>query len=372
MEVAIQALRRGAVDFLIKPIKLLELDAVLEKGLRVQELRKERRRLRATIGGIQAAEDRRRGGHSFIGKSAAARRVQEQIKEIVEEECDTVLITGETGTGKEVVARQIHSALGDGESPFIAVSCPALTDSLVESELFGHTKGSFTGANIDRSGYFELADGGTLFLDEVGDLSPSIQAVLLRVLETRSFRRIGADQEIRVRLRVIAATNVELQTAVDQGTFRRDLFYRLNVYPISLSPLRERRSDIIPLAHHFLATYADSRGKHCPEISPAARATLEQYDYPGNARELRNIIERAAMLCRCSDPIEEKHLGLAPLSLKKAPIFAENSRGERDERGRIVDALKSCRWNRRKAAEQLNMPYSTLRFKIDRFNINQD
>ena len=260
LEMAIQALRLGAADFLTKPIKLLELDAVLEKSLRIRDLRQDRRHLRETIRGIQASDDLRVRNRRFVGTSPATRKVCEQIGQAVDAGCDTILITGETGTGKEVAAREIHFQTSSDESPFIAVSCPALPDSLVESELFGHMKGAFTGATADRAGYFELADGGTLFLDEVADLSASAQATLLRVMETRTLRRVGGTKEIRVDLRVIAATNACLEKLVEAGEFRRDLFYRLNVYAIHLLPLRERREDILPLAEHFLSVHAATQG----------------------------------------------------------------------------------------------------------------
>ena len=260
MELVIQALRLGAADFLTKPIKLLELDAVLEKSTRIRHLRQRQRHLNETIRGIQTSEDIRFRNRCLVGNSKAMDDVRRQIKLSVEAGCETVLISGETGTGKEIVAREIHFRSGGAERPFIAVNCPALPETLVESELFGHTKGAFTGATIDRAGYFELADGGTLFLDEIADLSPSAQAKLLRVLETRNLRRVGGSKEINVNIRVIAATNTQLEELVKSQRFRNDLFYRLNMFTIRLLPLRERRSDIIPLAEHFLSIYITGRG----------------------------------------------------------------------------------------------------------------
>jgi transcriptional regulator with GAF, ATPase, and Fis domain len=280
--------------------------------------------------------------------------------------CDTLLITGETGVGKEVLAREIHFTSMSGEDPFIVVNCPALTDTLAESELFGHVKGSFTGATADRAGYFELADGGTLFLDEVGDLSPSAQAMLLRVIETRTFRRIGGSKEIKVQMRVIAATNAPLDQRVEEGQFRRDLFYRLNVYRIHLLPLRERKDDIVPLAEHFLTSYANAKGLKFEGFSEEAKEALLSYDFPGNARELRNIVERAAILCG-PGLITPEHLNLQPV-LKTSPAKPEEMNGERSK---IVSALEQCDWNRRKAAEILDMPYSTLRYKILKLDIKE-
>jgi len=365
METAVQALRLGAVDFLNKPIKLLELDAVLEKSLRVRHLRQEQRRLRATIGGLQAADELRMPNRRFIGTSAATRQTRREIQQALA--ADTILITGETGTGKEVVAREIHFQTGGEDRPFIAVSCPALPESLVESELFGHEKGAFTGAIEDRSGYFELANGGTLFLDEVGDLATATQAKLLRVLETRTLRRVGGAREISVDLGVIAASNVSLEDLVERGKFRADLLYRLNVFIIHLLPLRERREDIVPLAEHFLSAYAAPRGLELSEFSPTAADLLTSYDFPGNARELRNLVERAAILCRSSQ-IQPEHLHL-PARVQKQPAGSSSPTDEEAERSAILEALEATRWNRRQAAQKLGMPYSTLRYKIQKLGI---
>jgi DNA-binding NtrC family response regulator len=365
VETAVKALKMGATDFLLKPVKLVELDGVLEKAVRVRGLRRDRHRLRETIRGIQASEGMRRRDRLFVGESAAAQKIRSQIRQAAAAACDTVLITGDTGTGKEVAAREIHFSTEDEGSPFIAVSCPALPDTLVESELFGHVKGSFTGATADRAGYFELADGGTLFLDEIADLSASAQAVLLRVLETRAFRRVGGSKETSVSLRVIAATNAQLERLVEKGKFRQDLFYRLNVFRIHLPPLRERREDVIPLAEHFRTTYTQTRGLGCGEFAPEARDLLLEYEFPGNARELRNIVERAVILCRGSNlrRIEARFLVFPDLSGQPPP---------QDERERIVAALEKHKWNRRRAAETLGMPYSTLRYKMDKLNIGRD
>ena len=307
METVVQALRLGAVDFLSKPVKFLELDAVIEKALRVRDLRRGHRHLRETIRGLQASEYLRTDNRRLIGMSQAIQQVKELIGHAVDAAVDTILITGETGTGKEVVAREIHFQANSDEAPFIAVNCPAIPESLVESELFGHKRGSFTGATTDRAGYFELADGGTLFLDEIGDLSPAAQAKILRVLETRTLRRIGGKKEIQVNVRAIAATNVSLDKRVEAGTFRRDLFYRLNLFPIHLLPLRERPEDIRPLAEHFLNVYSRKSGRTFKGFAEEVFDVLLEYGYPGNARELQNIIERAAIVC-IDDEIQSKHI----------------------------------------------------------------
>jgi transcriptional regulator with GAF, ATPase, and Fis domain len=320
---------------------------------------------------VQEEIDQRSCGRKYVGVSPATQQVREQVRAAVEAACDTILITGETGTGKEVVAREIHFQAETAASPFIAVSCPALPDTLVESELFGHAKGAFTGATTDRAGYFEMADGGTLFLDEVGELSASAQAVLLRVLETRTFRRVGGTKEASVSVRVVAATNADLDRAVALGEFRRDLLHRLDVFPIHLLPLRERREDIVPLAEHFLAAYGLTRGLRYRGFSLEAIGVLTSYDYPGNARELRNIVDRAAILGRGAELIQAEHFPLSGIERRgNSPPTAKPQTEEARER--ILAALQECRWNRRKAAQRLGMPYSTLRYRIEKLGIGKD
>lgn len=371
MELAIQALRLGAADFLPKPVKLAELDAVLEKCLRLRGLHRDRRRLREAIHGIQGPGAVRPAGGSLVGTSAATQKVRQQIREAVEAGCETILITGETGTGKEITAREIHFQASSPGDPFIAVSCATFTDTLVESELFGHVKGSFTGATEDRMGCFELADGSTLLLDEAGDLSLSAQAKILRLLETRTLRRVGGSEEITVNVRVIAATNSPLEECVESGSFRRDLFHRLNVYSIHLTPLRQRREDIFPLADHFLARYATQRGLQLEGFSTAARDKLLAYDFPGNARELRYLMERAAILCR-SGLILPEHLSLPETSVSAAPPESESPDSAVDqERARILTALDAAHWNRRDASEILALPYSTLRYRMQKLGIKK-
>jgi two-component system response regulator AtoC len=368
METAIQALRYGATDFLNKPVKLLELEAVLEKSIQVRKLRQERRHLRETIQGIQLSDDLRSANRNLLGNSEVTRKVREQIQQIVEAGLETILLTGETGTGKEVVAREIHSlANSDKSIPFIAVSCPALPDSLVDSELFGHVKGAFTGATADRPGYFELANGGTLFLDEVADLSPTAQATLLRVLETRTLRRVGGSKEIQVKVRVIAASNVDLVKYIEQGKFRRDLYYRLNVYSIHLLPLRERKDDIMPLAEYFLSVFCKTRSFPISGFSSQAEKMMLNYDFPGNARELKNVVERAAVLCKTSQVLPE-HLNLPDHHTDLIPTNQIDSSTDQ-EHAIILKALEHAKWNRRMAASNLGMPYSTLRFKMQKFGI---
>ena len=368
METAIEALRSGAADFLVKPIKLLELDAVIEKSLYIRYLLSKNRHMHDLINGIQAAHDRRIGKQVLIGLSAETQQVRVQIQQAVDAGCDTILVTGETGTGKEVVARQFHSSACPESCPFIAVSCPSLPDTLLERELFGHEKGTFTGATRDKPGYFEIADGGTLFLDEIGDMSPAAQSALLRVIETRTFRRLGGEKEIGVNLRLVAATNAPLEAHLQTGKFRKDLFYRLNMFRIHLLPLRDRRQDIIPLAEHFLSNFLVARKASTSGFTEDAIKHLMKYDYPGNARELKNIVERAAMLCR-TGLIQLEHLNLtSPWNCEIGSRCSKNR--ENDERKKILTALEETRWNRAQAAKKLRMPYATLRYKIKVLHID--
>jgi two-component system response regulator AtoC len=367
METAVEALRHGATDFLAKPVKLLELEAVLEKARHARRLLQDRHRLRQTLDVVEGDHLRRRGYGRLIGGSAAMATVRDQLEAAAEAGCDTVLITGESGVGKEVAAREFHLlARGEG-APFIAVSCPALADSLLESELFGHLKGSFTGADRERSGCFELADGGTLLLDEIGDLSARGQAALLRVLETRRFRKVGGSVEHVVDILVVAATNRPLEELVEAGGFRRDLLHRLERFTVEIPPLRERREDIPPLAEHFLSLLRGPSAEPSLELEPAALEALLGYDFPGNVRELRNLLERAAILARGA-AISSKHLGLGAARTRRSRRRPTGD-GEDVERQRILGALEATRWNRRRAAEELDMPYSTLRYKMLRLGI---
>lgn len=362
MKTAIQALRLGAADFLPKPIKLLDLDAVLEKARRLRTLHMESSHLREKIRGLHEVNEHK-AKLRFVGDSQAVIEIRTQIKHAVEGAAETVLVTGETGVGKELVAKEIHTQSKDADGPLVAVNCAAMTESLVESELFGHAKGAFTGATNDRAGYFELADGGTLFLDEIGDLSPSTQAKMLRVLETRRVRRVGGTKELGVNVRIVAATNASLEERVASGEFRQDLFYRLNIFTIHVPPLRERRSDIEPLAQHFLSDYATRNGFTCPGFEASAEEAMMAYDYPGNARELRNLVERAAILAR-GELIQAEHLNISSRARPTTHPPAPES-----EETRITSALEETRWNRRAAAKLLGMPYSTLRYKIQRLRI---
>lgn len=362
METVVEALRAGASDFLAKPIRLAELGAAIERARNVGRLLRDQARLRRVIGRLQPRSQ------ELVGQSSAMKAVRAQIAQIASAGADTVLLTGETGTGKELVALAIHRACGHEGDPFIAVSCPSVVEQLFESEFFGHARGAFTGADRERPGYFELAEGGTLFLDEIADIPVDAQASLLRALETRTLRRVGSSREVKVNVRVIAATNSPLADLVEQGRFRRDLFYRINLFSVDIPPLRERREDILPLARHFLALIRSERELACAEFSREAEQTLQGHDYPGNVRELRSIVERAALLCG-SRIARRQDLAIPVARPAAAPALPEGGRlkGERD---RILSALEESRWNRRQAARILSIPYSTLRYRLRSLRID--
>ena len=307
----------------------------------------------------------------LVGNSPATQEVRERIRQAVEANVDTILLTGETGTGKEVAAREIHFQGSLAEPPFIAVNCSAFPKSLVESELFGHVKGAFTDATADRAGYFELADNGTLLLDEVADLPLQIQAKLLRVVDTRTLMRVGGTQEISFQERIISAFNRDPVSLVQSGQFRSDLYYRLNVFPIHLTPLRERAEDILPLADHFLEAYTTKSGRSFNSFSEGAKSTLLDYQYPGNVRELRNIVDRTAALCPPKvSLIETEHLDIQGDVLEELPLQSDQSAKE-TEYDQILLALRENQWNRIRVAKKLGMPYSTLRYKMERLGISR-
>lgn len=287
-ETAVEAMRLGAYDYVTKPFNVEELKAKVRKGIETKQLRSENRGLKIAIEG-------RYGFRGIVGASPLIQKVYEIIERVKDTRAN-VLITGESGTGKEVIARAIHSASRRAPRPFVAVNCGAIPKDLMESELFGHVRGSFTGAVSDKAGLFEQANGGTLFLDEIGELPLDLQVKLLRVIQDRTFRQVGGAQDIRVDVRIIAATNRDLARQVAEKSFREDLYYRLNVVEIRLPPLRERREDIPHLALHFLQKYSKDIGRDITTVSREAMTILEALPYPGNVRELENIIERAVAL----------------------------------------------------------------------------
>jgi Nif-specific regulatory protein len=309
--------------------------------------------------------------HNMVGKSNAMQEVYRLIEQVADSNA-TVLIRGETGTGKDLVAHALHYYSLRSDKPFVKVNCTALPDTLLESELFGHEKGAFTGASERKLGRFERAEGGTIFLDEIGDFPPSLQVKLLRVIQAKEFDRVGGIETIKANVRVIVATHKNLEEEIAQGGFRSDLYYRINVFPIYLPPLRQRKDDIMLLADHFLEKYAHENGKRITRISTPAIEMLTRYHWPGNIRELENCLERAVLLCE-DDVIRSEHL---PPSLQMvhqgdtavAPAFAEIIANK--EKELIVDALKKCGGQQRKAARELGLTERILGYKIHKYGIS--
>ena len=319
LETAIEAMRQGAYDYLTKPFKLGEVTLAIQRALEDRRLREENRRLRAQI-------EERFGLDALLGHSPAMQTALERIRAVADSEA-SVLLLGESGTGKELAARAIHESSPRRGKPFVPVNCTAIPEPLLESELFGHEKGAFTGADRRRRGLFAEANGGTLFLDEVGDLPLALQGKLLRVLQDKAIRPVGASQEIQLDVRVISATNRDVQALVGEGRFREDLYYRLAVLPIRLPSLRELPKDILPLASHFLERAASAIGKRFDGFDESAQAWLSQHRWPGNVRELENVVERAATLARGSlitlADLGTEFSGVAGLELGLRPTLAE-------------------------------------------------
>ncbi|HEX7629518.1 MAG TPA: sigma-54 dependent transcriptional regulator, partial [Candidatus Methylomirabilis sp.] len=282
---AVRAMKLGAQDYLVKPVDPDELRLAIRKALEARSLRRQVTRLQADAAQGSTLDD-------LVGVSRAVKSLRATIRQIAGSDATTVLLQGESGTGKDLVARVIHFASARAPAPFQAVNCVALPEHLLESELFGHEKGAFTDARGQKKGLFEQADGGTVYLDEIGDMRPDLQAKLLRLIEEKSFRRLGGVRDLRANVRIVAATNRDLATSIVDGTFRQDLYYRLKVFPIALPSLRENPEDILPLARHFLQRFLREMRREPVEISPDAEARLAAYTWPGNVREVRNVIER--------------------------------------------------------------------------------
>jgi two-component system nitrogen regulation response regulator NtrX len=350
---AVEATRAGAIDFLEKPLGRERVLVALKNAIEQTKLREENRQLKEMVGGAR-----------MIGASPAFERVVEQASLAARSDA-RVLVTGESGTGKELLAAHIHAESPFASGPFIKVNCAAIPTELIESELFGHEKGSFTGATSARRGKFELADGGTLFLDEVGDLYASSQAKLLRVLQEGEFHRVGGEQAIRVQVRVVAATNRDLTEMVAQQKFREDLYYRLCVVPVRMPSLRERREDIAPLADYFLGEFCARNNFRAKTWGDETIHVLEDYAWPGNIRELRNTVERMAILTR-GDVIQEDAVPVEIRLARGAGAPKSNLREARDsaEREHILVALEEAKWNVSSAARALGMERTNLHKRI--------
>jgi len=361
-DAAIAAMQEGAYDYLPKPFRPDEVVLTLRKA-------EERERLRQDVAGLRAQLATGPAERGLVVASAAMRQALALVARVAEHST-TVLITGESGTGKEVIARAIHRASPRGSKAFVGINCAAIPENLLESELFGHVRGAFTGATGDKVGLFEQANGGTLLLDEIGELPIGLQAKLLRVLQESEIRRLGDQKTRRVDARVLAATARDLEAEVRGGRFREDLFYRINVVVIELPPLRDRREDIAPLARHFVARLAQRFGRLL-SLSEDALAWLEQQEWPGNVRELENAIERAAVLSRKEILEAGEFRSEAPRAAEPAPPEGESLSEvvAAAERQAIASALRAANGNRREAAKQLGVSLRTLFYKIDRYGI---
>ncbi|HTU02548.1 MAG TPA: sigma-54 dependent transcriptional regulator [Candidatus Sulfotelmatobacter sp.] len=364
---AVRAMKLGAQDYLLKPVEPEELLVTLRKALEGRALRQEVARFQAEVRHGAELQD-------LVGTSPAVGQLRGLIQQIARSDATTVLLEGESGTGKDLVARIIHFASARAAAPFMAVNCAALPEQLLESELFGHERGAFTDAKALKKGLFEQADGGTVYLDEIGDMKPDLQAKLLRLIEEKSFRRVGSVRDFRVDVRVIAATNRDLGKAREAGQFRTDLYYRLKVFPLFLPPLRERREDIPLLAAHFLRRFNREMRRGVQSLHPTAEAALGRYAWPGNVRELRNVLERAMILAtgetiRLEDLPPELTAGptAPPTALPALPSHGVNL--EEVERQLVRQALESTEGNQVRAARLLGISRDALRTRMKRFGL---
>jgi two-component system, NtrC family, response regulator AtoC len=370
VEHAVRAIKMGAYDFMLKPPDLDHLGVVLERAIEHGRLRREVDHLRANAPSAQP----------ILGSSEALQRALSRLERAARGGTATVLLRGETGSGKELTARFLHEKSPRAAGPFIELNCSAIPEQLLESELYGHERGAFTDAKRFRKGLFELADGGTLFLDEIGEMAPQLQAKLLRVLETRTFRRVGGHADITVDVRVVAATHRDLTRMVAEGQFREDLYFRLNVVPVEIPALRERVGDVAILAEHFVQRFCRELGRPAARIAPAALALMQAYAWPGNVRELKNVIERVVLL-EAEDEILPEHL---PTEITRGgspavragtsdPFPAGVVRPIADiEKLAIVHALGVCDGNKTRAATQLGISRQTLRTKLKEYALGDD
>ncbi|MFL5271579.1 MAG: sigma-54-dependent transcriptional regulator [Anaeromyxobacteraceae bacterium] len=371
VDIAVEAMKHGAIDFLVKPFPFQSLDAAVQRALQAARTRRQ----------IAALTSERRTGTgaagALIGRSAGMEAVRSMVTRLAASETTTVLIEGESGAGKEVVARAIHFESARAEKPFMQVNCAALPEQLLESELFGHERGAFTDAHAQKRGLFETAEGGSVMLDEIGDLPPGGQAKLLRLLENKTFRRVGGVHELHTDVRVIAATNVDLEERVAEGRFRADLFFRLNVVRVVMPALRDHTEDLSLLAAHFIAKFNQEMKRDVKGVSPAALDALAAYHWPGNVRELRNVIERAFILHATSDEIRPEHLApelrkaIPPKRPDKAvPVVPEQGLVLEDvEKKLISEAMERASGNQSKAARLLGISRDTLRYRLKKHNM---
>jgi two-component system, NtrC family, response regulator AtoC len=368
IQLAVEAMKEGAFHYANKPFNLDEIVLLCEKALETTRLRREVKALR-TSQGKPFSLDR------IVGDSEPMAAMRALIKRVASSPASTVLLTGESGTGKDLAAKVLHYASERANRPFMNITCSALPEHLLESELFGHERGAFTGADRQKRGLFEMADGGTLFLDEIGEMAPMLQAKLLRFLEEKAFRRVGGAVDIRVDVRVVAATNRKLKEEVAAGRFREDLFYRLNVVPIPLPALRERAGDVPSLLNYYLDVFNTEFRKRVQGIAPEAVTRLQAYGWPGNIRELRNAVERAMLLS------DEKVLTAADFPMigeaaagaltEAVPLPANGINLEELERSLVVQALERAGWNQTRAATLLGLNRDQIRYRIEKFKLER-
>ncbi|MDI6714343.1 MAG: sigma-54 dependent transcriptional regulator [Thermodesulfovibrio sp.] len=364
VEIAVEAIKLGAYDFLEKPLSMERVILTTERALQFKNLERENIKLRSSV-------DKK---YELVGTSSAMKKIKSQI-ELIAKGDSRVLIIGESGTGKELVARAIHSLSNRSRAPFVEVNCAAIPQELIESELFGHEKGAFTGAIERKIGKFELANGGTLFLDEIGDMSLLTQAKLLRVIETQKFQRVGGTRDITVNVRIISATNKALLEEIKKGNFREDLYYRLNVVPIYIPPLRERKEDIPELIRYFIDEFSKEKGWKVKTIDHQAIKILQNYDWPGNIRELRNAVERL-MIMTVNEVItlsDIESTGIIGQSTKEESYFKYKTLKEAKdafERDFLIRKLKENNWNMTKTAEIIGIERSNLYKKIKSLGIS--
>ena len=368
VETAVDAMQSGAYHYANKPFNLDEIVLLVEKALETTELRREVRALRARQAQPFSLD-------RIVGESAPMVAVRALLQKIAGSRASTVLLTGESGTGKDLAAKVIHYASDRAARPFMNITCSALPEALLESELFGHERGAFTGADRQKRGLFETADGGTVFLDEIGEMVPLLQAKLLRVLEEKTFRRVGGSTDLKVDVRIIAATNRNLEEEVRAGRFREDLYYRLNVMPIALPPLRQRPGDIPPLVSYYVDAYSSEFRKRIQRVTPEAIERLKAYGWPGNVRELRNAVERA-MLLADGDELTIEHFPLqggasTPRLSEQVQLPVNGIDLERLERSLVVQALERSGWNQTKAAALLGLNRDQIRYRIEKFKLER-
>jgi DNA-binding NtrC family response regulator len=364
VETAVEAMKAGAGDYVLKPFSLSEMRMVIHKELDVHSLREQNRSLREALG-------QRYEHPNVVARSPKMQEVLATVDRVASTNA-TVLLGGESGVGKDLIARAIHEKSRRAAGPFIKINSTAIPENLLESELFGYERGAFTGANASKPGKFELADKGTLFLDEIGDVPPAIQVKLLRVLQEREFERLGGTRTIKVDVRLIAATNRDLREALEQGTFREDLYYRLNVVPIDIAPLRQRKEDIPDLVNLFIARFAGDSGKPIDGITPEAMQILVSYHWPGNVRELQNIIERACALAKgVILKVDDIHLDSRPARAVNGAnnFLPEGLTLEQWEDEMIRESLRRANGNKSQAARLLGLSRNALRYRLSKIGI---